>query len=228
MPRTGGRRKLAGMEFDFTTLAPADRYKLMASVIVPRPIAWITSQDAAGRCNAAPFSFFNMMGADPPVVALGLMWRPDGSPKDTAANIVATGEFVINLVREADAAAMNFTCIDAPTGFDEIAGAELAVLPSSAVAPPRLASAPVAMECRLAHVHEIGRTRVFLGEVVRFHIADAAVDPVRLRVDTPALNLVGRVHGGGWYARLTDLFSLERPIWSRWRADHPDKAQGFD
>ncbi|MFX7870797.1 flavin reductase family protein, partial [Acinetobacter baumannii] len=61
------------MEFDFTTLAPADRYKLMASVIVPRPIAWITSQDAAGRCNAAPFSFFNMMGADPPVIALGLM-----------------------------------------------------------------------------------------------------------------------------------------------------------
>ncbi|WP_226016146.1 flavin reductase family protein [Novosphingobium sp. FKTRR1] len=216
------------MEFDFAQLAPAERYKLMAAVIVPRPIAWITSQDATGRHNAAPFSFFNMMGADPPVVAIGIMRRPDGTPKDTAANIERTGEFVVNLVREADVAAMNFTAIDAPPGFDEIAGADLPVLPSSLVAPPRIASAPVAMECRLAHVHEIGATRIILGEVLRFHIDDAVLDPVRLRVDTPAMNLVGRVHGGGWYARLTDLFSVDRPAWARWRADHPDQAQGFD
>lgn len=216
------------MDYDFARIAPAERYRLMASVIVPRPIAWITTQDAAGRRNAAPFSFFNMMGADPPIVAIGLMDRADGSPKDTAANILETGEFVVNLVCEADAAAMNFTCIDAPPAFDEIAGAGLAVLPSTAVAPPRIASAPVAMECRLAHVQQIGATRVVLGEVVHFHIDDALVDPVRGRVDTPAMHLVGRVHGGGWYARLTDLFSLDRPVWQRWRADHADRAQGCD
>src|SRR3546814_6225262 len=89
------------------------RYKLMCASITPRPIAWITSQSASGVRNAAPFSFFNMMGADPPLVAIGLMNRPGGGDKDSAANILETGEFVVNLVAEDDADAMSFTCIDA-------------------------------------------------------------------------------------------------------------------
>src|SRR3546814_7374393 len=86
----------------------------MFASITPRPIAWITSQSASGVRNAAPFSFFNMMGADPPLVAIGLMNRPGGGDKDSAANILETGEFVVNLVAEDDADAMSFTCIDAP------------------------------------------------------------------------------------------------------------------
>lgn len=128
------------MEFDFTTLAEGDRYKLMCAAITPRPIAWITSQSAAGVRNAAPFSFFNMMGADPPLVAVGLMNRPGGGDKDSAANILETGEFVVNLVAEADAEAMSFTCIDAPPDFDEIEEGGIRVAPSSVVGAPRIAS----------------------------------------------------------------------------------------
>ncbi len=102
-------------------LSSEQRYKLLVSSIVPRPIAWVTTQTADGQRNAAPFSFFNAMSADPPLLILGIMRRPDGSYKDTARNIIETGEFVVNLVAEWDAEAMNLTGIDAPPEIDEIA-----------------------------------------------------------------------------------------------------------
>ena len=137
------------MEFDLRALEVAKRYKLLASSITPRPIAWVTSRSADGIHNAAPYSFFNMMGSDPPTVVLGLMLRPEGGLKDSAVNITTTGEFVINLVCEADAEAMNLTCIDAPPEVDECALAGLELLPSRLVGPPRIASAPVSLECRV-------------------------------------------------------------------------------
>ena len=202
------------MEFDFATLAGPDRYKLMAAAITPRPIAWITSQSAAGVRNAAPYSFFGMMGAEPPLLAIGLMRRPDGTYKDSAANIIETGEFVINLVAEHDAEAMNLTCIDAPPGEDEIALAGLEVAVSSLIAPPRIASAPVSMECRLFNRVDAGLSTIILGEVLRFHIDDRFIDPARLHVDTLAMGLVARMHGAGWYTRSTDLFQMQRPQWA--------------
>jgi len=202
------------MEFDFATLAGPDRYKLMAAAITPRPIAWITSQSAAGVRNAAPYSFFGMMGAEPPLLAIGLMRRPDGTYKDSAANIIETGEFVINLVAEHDAEAMNLTCIDAPPGEDEIALAGLEVAVSSLIAPPRIASAPVSMECRLFNRVDAGLSTIVLGEVLRFHIDDRFIDPARLHVDTLAMGLVARMHGAGWYTRSTDLFQMQRPQWA--------------
>ncbi|EGD57465.1 hypothetical protein Y88_3775 [Novosphingobium nitrogenifigens DSM 19370] len=202
------------MEFDFTAMPPADRYRLMASAITPRPIAWVSTRSDAGTCNVAPFSFFNMMGADPPIVVLGIGRRPDGTLKDTAANIHDTGEFVVNLVGESDAEAMNRTSIDAPPGIDELALVGIPVLPSIAVAPPRIASAPVAMECSLYRHLDIGSTMLVIGEVLRFHVRDEFYDPVRRHVDTPAMHLVGRAHGGGWYARMTDLFEMQRPNWA--------------
>ena len=202
------------MEFYFATLAGPDRYKLKAAAITPRPIAWITSQSAAGVRNAAPYSFFGMMGAEPPLLAIGLMRRPDGTYKDSAANIIETGEFVINLVAEHDAEAMNLTCIDAPPGEDEIALAGLEVAVSSLIAPPRIASAPVSMECRLFNRVDAGLSTIVLGEVLRFHIDDRFIDPARLHVDTLAMGLVARMHGAGWYTRSTDLFQMQRPQWA--------------
>lgn len=205
------------MRFDMAALAPKDRYKLMCSSITPRPIAWVTSQSKAGVRNAAPYSFFNMMAADPPLIVLGLMARPDGSFKDSAANILETGEFVVNLVSENDAAVMNFTCIDAPPEFDELEAAGIATLPSVSVAPPRIASAPASLECRLFRAIEASpAATIVLGQVVTMHIDDRFVDPERLHVDTPAMKLIGRMHGAGWYTRSTDLFQLERPVWAEW------------
>lgn len=206
------------MDFDFGAMAAADRYKLMSAAITPRPIAWLTTRSAGGIDNAAPFSFFNMMGADPPLVAIGLMRRPDGSRKDSAANILETGEFVVNLVSETDAAAMNFTCIDAPPDFDELAHAGIETMASLSVAPPRIASAPVSMECRLFEHVEAGLTTVALGEVRHFHIRDDLIDGERLYVDTLAMTLVARMHGAGWYSRPTDLFQLARPTYADWLA----------
>lgn len=199
------------MEFDFPAMTAADRYKLMTASITPRPIAWVTSVSAGGVRNAAPYSFFNMMGADPPLIALGMMRRPDGSRKDSTDNILATGEFVVNLVTEADAVAMNRTCIDAPPDFDELAMAEIETAASSLVAAPRIASAPVAMECGLHEAIETGSTTIVIGLVTRLHIADAYIDPKNLHIDTPAMKLVARLHGAGWYACVRDMFQLERP-----------------
>lgn len=201
------------MEFDFTTLTGAERYKLMTAAIHPRPIAWLTTLSPEGQRNAAPYSFFNMMGADPPLVAIGLMRRADGRFKDSARNILETGVFVVNLVSEADAPAMNQTCIEAPPEYDELEAAQIATLPSTRIAAPRIASAPVAMECRLHQSIEAGQTTVVLGEVLQFHIRDDLIDPDRLHIDSPAMHLVARMHGAGWYTRCTDLFQQTRPIY---------------
>lgn len=204
------------MEFNFAKVATADRYKLMSASITPRPIAWITTVSSDGVRNAAPYSFFNMMGSEPPLVAVGLMRRPDGSYKDSARNILDTGEFVVNLVSESDAPNMNLTCIDAPPDFDELDAANLSTEPSSLIAPPRIASAPVSMECRLYQSVEAGLTTVVLGEVLRFHIHDDLVDADRLHVDSLAMNLVARMHGAGWYTRCKDLLQLRRPEYAEW------------
>jgi len=196
-------------------MAAADRYKLMTAAITPRPIAWLTTVSADGVRNAAPYSFFNMMGADPPLVAVGLMRRPDGTYKDSARNILDTGEFVVNLVSEADAPTMNFTCIDAPPDFDELAEGNIETLPSRAVVPPRIASVPVSMECRLFQAVDAGLSTVVLGQVLHLHIADTLVDPERLHIDTPAMMLVARMHGAGWYLRSNNLFQITRPTFGR-------------
>lgn len=202
------------MEFDFTQLAGPDRYKLMSAAITPRPVAWLTTLSKEGVRNAAPYSFFNMMGAEPPLIAIGLMRRPDGSHKDSARNIIDTGEFVVNLVSESDAPSMNFTCIEAPPDFDEIAEGGIETVPSLVVAPPRIASAPVSMECHLFQCVEADLLTIVLGKVARFHIADELVDPQRLHIDTLAMKLVARMHGAGWYARSNDVFQMTRPVFS--------------
>ena len=208
------------MEFDLDKLAPKDRYKLLTGIVVPRPIAFVTTLDAEGRINAAPFSYFNMMGSDPPIVAFGPSWRPDGTPKDTPHNIRATGEFVINLVDENLAQQMNICAVDFPPGESEIEAAGLELLPSLRVKPPRVALSPAHLECREHATIEIRRTRVVLGEVLHVHIRDDLVNPEKYYVRSEALGLIGRMHGGGWYARTSDLFEMPRLSYEQWLAQN--------
>ncbi|MEJ1978798.1 MAG: flavin reductase family protein [Acetobacteraceae bacterium] len=135
------------MQFDFATLSAQDRYKLMVSTIVPRPIAWVVTQSAEGGVNAAPYSFFNALSGDPPIVVIGIGGRDDGGYKDTAANIRTAKQFVVNLVSEETAQAMVVTAIDFPPGVNEVVEAGLTTLASVKIGPPRIAESPVAFEC---------------------------------------------------------------------------------
>jgi len=206
------------MLFDMETLEAQNRYKILASTVTPRPIAWVTTLSEDGVINAAPYSFFNALGHDPPTLALGLL-AGKGRFKDTATNILASGEFVVNLVSEKNAEAMNVTCIDAPPEIDELVLAGLTAAPSHAVRPPRIAESPVSFECRVLTSLVTGpRQTIVIGRIVRAHIDDAFVqDEERCYIDTPALRLIGRMHGSGWYARCTDLFEMARPAWVEWQ-----------
>lgn len=203
------------MRYDLSAVPEPIAYKLLAATIIPRPIAWVVTQDAEGRRNAAPFSFFNVMGSAPPTVALGILADPARGLKDTAQAILDTGEFVINLVPERLVQAMNLTSIDAPRGVNELELAGLATLPSDSVAPPRIAESPVAFECRLHTSVETGPNQVVvIGLVTTVHIEDRfLLDPVRAHVDTDALDLVARSFGAG-YIRSHDTFQLARPNWA--------------
>ncbi|MCP4620482.1 MAG: flavin reductase family protein [Bradyrhizobium sp.] len=206
------------MLFDMEKLEAQNCYKLLASTVTPRPIAWVTTLSEDGVVNAAPYSFFNALGHEPPTLALGLL-AGKGRFKDTAANIIATGEFVVNLVSEKNAAAMNVTCIDAPSEIDELALAGLTAVPSHAVRPPRIAESPVSFECRMLTSLVTGpRQTIVIGRIACAHIDDAAVqDRERCYIDTEILRLIGRMHGSGWYARCTDLFHMDRPSWAEWQ-----------
>jgi flavin reductase (DIM6/NTAB) family NADH-FMN oxidoreductase RutF len=200
------------MLFDFASLPATNVYKLLISTIVPRPIAWVTTQDLDGSVNAAPFSFFNCVSGDPPVVCFGIGGRAPGDAKDTGGNIRRTGQFVVNLVSYQLAQQMNVTAIEFGKEVAELAQAGLTTAPSVRVRPPRIAEAPVSIECERLVIVEVGVDRaVILGRVVAMHIADDCVlDPVRCHVDTPRLDLIGRMHGAGWYARTTDRFEMPR------------------
>ena len=199
------------MEFDFSRLDPRDGYKLMVSTVVPRPIAWVVTQSPAGQLNAGAFSFFNTFSGDPPIVGIGI-GRRGSAMKDTARNIAASGEFVVNLVSETMIHEMNITAIEFGPDVDEIAEAKLVTAPSVRIKPPRIADSPVALECERIHAIEIGDSRVIvIGRVLLMHVRDDCVlDPARCYIDTPKLGLVGRMHGRGWYARTTDRFELPR------------------
>lgn len=208
------------MLFDLEKLPPDLAYKILGSTVTPRPIAWVTTLSEAGIPNAAPYSFFNVMGDDPPLLVLGVMRDGKKGFKDTSANILATGEFVVNLVPERLAKQMNITCIDAPAGVNELELAELATAPSVKVKPPRIAESPVAFECKLMTSLVTGpKQAIVLGRVVAAHLDEKIVlDKDRCYIDTPALGLIARMHGSGVYLRSTDTFEMARPRWAEWKA----------
>jgi flavin reductase (DIM6/NTAB) family NADH-FMN oxidoreductase RutF len=206
------------MLFDFKEIPGKECYKLLVSTVTPRPIAWVVSQDANGVLNAAPFSFFNVFSGDPAVVAIGIGNRKPGQAKDSRANIRDTGEFVVNLVSEANAEAMNITGIEFDSSVDELAQAGLTSLPSVRVKPPRIAESPVAMECQLMQIVDMGESGLVLGRVLAMHVHDDLVlDATNHYIDTPKLKLLGRMHGRGWYARTSDLFEMPRIPVNEWK-----------
>jgi flavin reductase (DIM6/NTAB) family NADH-FMN oxidoreductase RutF len=208
------------MRWDLETVETPIAYKLLAATVMPRPIAWVVTQDAQGLVNAAPYSFFNVMGSAPPTLALGMLANPARGFKDSARNILDTGEFVVNLVPERLVAAMNITAIDAPRGVEELALAGLAVTPSTHIAPPRISESPVAFECRTHTTVETGPHQlVVIGQVIAVHIDDRFIlDAERAHIDTPALDLVARSYGSD-YVRSHDTFQLTRPNWADWSKD---------
>jgi len=203
------------MRFDYDALAPGIGYKLMTATITPRPIAWVSTRGLSGVINAAPYSFFNAMGHTPPTLVLGLLADPERGFKDTARNILDTGEFVVNLVPEVLAEAMNLTCVNAPPDVSELDLAGLTAVESTHIKAPRIGESPVSFECVTFSTVETGPHQVVvIGRILAVHIADAFVlDAERGHIDTPALGMIGRMHGSGWYARTGDTFQLDRPVW---------------
>ncbi|MBV8850022.1 MAG: flavin reductase family protein [Methylobacteriaceae bacterium] len=205
------------MTFDFETLPQPLRYKLLVGLVVPRPIALVTSIGPGGIVNAAPFSFFNVFSEEPPLVVLGLQSRPDGTIKDTPTNIREAGAFVVNLVDEALAEQMNLCAVDFPPDESEIEAAGLDLLPGTAIPVPRIATAPVALECRHYMTLEVSRERrLCIGQVVSLHVRDGIVDPSNLRVDIDAYRPVARLYGN-YYARLGEVFQLVRQSYADWK-----------
>jgi len=190
----------------------ADRaYPILASLVVPRPIALVRTISPDGKVNAAPFSFFNVLGADPPILAVAPGNRDDGTPKDTARNIRLTHEFVVNLVDETIAEAMNKCAAPLPYGEDELPHAGLHSTLSSVVRPPRILESPVSLECKEWGTLHIGDNRVVIGLVKRVHLREGLFDIEKKRVRSDELFLIGRMASPHWYCRTRDRFEMIRP-----------------
>ncbi len=198
------------MDFKLDDMTPLERYKLVTGAVVPRPIAFVSSLSAEGLPNAAPFSFFNAFGASPPVVVLGINTRPGGH-KDSYNNILATRDFVINVVDYPLVERMNACSGDYGPEVDEAALTGLTLVPSVAVKAPRIAGSPIHLECVFTQTVEAAPGRMLvLGEVVHIHAEDAVLRN-GTTIDQHKLDSVGRM-GGPWYCRTTDMFALERPV----------------
>ena len=196
-------------------LDPADAYRLLVGCVVPRPVAWITTQGADGRVNAAPFSSYNYVATNPPMLAVNIATR-DGDVKDTARNIRETGEFVVNVATEATLELMHASAAEYPAEISEAEVLGLELLPSHLVKPPRIATTPVQMECRIEQIVPLGRglNTLFIGEVVTFHLSPDIYDG--RRVNSAAMRPVARL-GGPFYAGLGEIF--HRPMLQRQPAE---------
>jgi flavin reductase (DIM6/NTAB) family NADH-FMN oxidoreductase RutF len=201
------------MRLDFATLAPRDAYQWMISMILPRPIAWVSTISAEGKTNLAPFSFFQGVCANPPTLMFVPVNNRQGLKKDTVRNIEAVPEFVVNLVPHRLAEQMNATSALLPYGESEFEKFGIAPAPSDQVRPPRVAAAPVAFECRLHQIVNIGEgplaAHVIFGRILAAHVADAVLGTDG-RPDVSKLDLIGRL-GGEAYTTTRDTFSIERP-----------------
>jgi flavin reductase (DIM6/NTAB) family NADH-FMN oxidoreductase RutF len=208
------------MEFDLEKSPGTSAYKLLVGLVAPRPIALITSMDEAGHLNAAPFSAYNYLCTDPPIIAVGVTNRPDQRyvPKDTARNIRRTGEFVVNVVTEDIAEKMNICATDFPSEMSEIELAGFTTVPSLKVKPPRIAEAHAALECREYTTMEIGRSRIILGRVVSIYVEDRFVDPEGPYIHADRLHSIGRMNGLGNYVRTRDAFiTIPRISYEEWK-----------
>lgn len=199
------------MEFDLEGEFAERAYPVLASLVTPRPIALVTTLSLDGKINAAPFSFFNLLGASPPILAFAPGDRDDGTPKDTPRNIRQTHEFVVNLVDESIAEAMNQCAASLPFGENELAAAGLHPAPSILVKPPRIAESPANLECVEWGTLQIGGNRVVIGLIKRLHLRDELYDAEKRRVHSDRFHVIGRMASPNWYCRTRDRFEMIRP-----------------
>jgi flavin reductase (DIM6/NTAB) family NADH-FMN oxidoreductase RutF len=202
------------MEIDPLSLPWNSVYKILIGSVVPRPIGWISTIDPGGCANLAPFSFFNVVCANPPHVLFCPMIRgTDQKPKDTLRNIRSTGEFVVNIVTEGLAQAMNLTSTELPAEVNEFEISGLTPQPSATVRPPRVAQSPVHFECKVATIFDIGDQpgsgSVVIGHVIHIHVREDVLIEAD-KIDLEKLKPIGRLAGSD-YCRVTDLFQMIRP-----------------
>ena len=199
------------IKFDIAANPGVLAYKLLAGLVVPRPIALVTTVDNEGRTNAAPFSFFNVMGTEPPMAVIAPSNRDDGSPKDTAANLILNGECVIHLCDEAVATKMVECARSLPPGVSEILRAGFTHVKAERVKPPILTECPVALECRLLDIRTYGENRLVVVEILLAHVRDGIVDPKTWKVDYAKYAPIGRLNSPDGYVRTLDRFKLNFP-----------------
>ena len=197
---------------DAQGLSTADAYRLIIGCVTPRPVAWITTMDGRGCVNAAPFSSFNYVAHSPPMLAVNIGSR-DGKLKDTARNIVDSGEFVVNASTEADLETMHKCSAEYPPGVSEVEVLGIALTPSTRVRVPRIASSPIQMECKLERAITLGRglNTLYIGEVLAFHLSTDIYDG--RNVDSVKLRPIARM-GGPYYATLGEIIhrpALQKP-----------------
>jgi flavin reductase (DIM6/NTAB) family NADH-FMN oxidoreductase RutF len=204
--------------FDFRALSAREKYKLMIGTVVPRPIALVTTVDPQGRVNAAPFSFFNCLSADPPILALGVENHPDMRFKDTGLNIRLTEVFTVNIVSHAIAEAMHLCAVPFPPDHDELKAAGLTAMPGNKVASPWIKEAPASFECRRHVTLELGKSRqIILGEIVFAHYHSDVIDTERMRIDPAQLDSVARL-GGNTCSTIRDRFEMLTPTLDEYHA----------
>ena len=202
---------MAQIAIDPAAQTPRENYFLMTNLVVPRPIAWVSSLAADGTRNLAPHSYFNVISTDPPIVHFTQTGR-----KDTLTNVEATGEFVVNLVSADLAEAMNLTSANFPPDQDEFSWAGLDATPSTHVTPPRVAAAKAAMECRVRTILPMGNGNMVFGDVLVVHVDESIW--AEGRIDVAAMAPIGRL-GGSAYTHVADIFKLTRPTWAELRTD---------
>ena len=208
------------MKFDLEKSPRSHAYKLLVGLVAPRPIALVTSMDEEGKLNAAPFSAYNYLCTDPPIVGIGVTNRTSEiyQPKDTARNIRRTGEFVVNVVTEDIAQKMNICATEFPAEMNELELAGFTTTPSEKVKVPRIAEAHAAMECVEFTTMEVGRSRIILGRVVAIYVEDRFIDPAGPYVKANELHAIGRMNGLGNYVRTKDAFmEIPRISYEDWK-----------
>jgi flavin reductase (DIM6/NTAB) family NADH-FMN oxidoreductase RutF len=212
------------MNFEMEKTPTRQVYNLLIGLVAPRPIAWVTSMDENGRLNAAPFSAYNYLCTDPPIVGVGVTNRPGRAavPKDTARNIRRTGQFVVNVVTEDLIQQMNICATDFPAEVNELEMAGLTTAPSSVVKVPRIAQAHAALECTEFTTMEIGRSRIILGRVVAMYVEDRFVvqehEGAGPYIKAEELHAIGRMNGLGSYVHTRDSFlTVPRISYEEWQ-----------
>lgn len=182
------------MDLTLAELPALERYKLLIGLVIPRPIAWISTRSANGVANCAPFSFFNVFSEDPPLCVIGMNLRSDGEEKHSLKNIRRTGEFVVNLVDEATANAMHVSSYEFAEEESEFEKAGLTQAPAALVQHPRIAEAAACLECRLYRLLEISATRtLILGEILLAHAREGIIDPKTKRISEQLYRPIGRL-----------------------------------